>query len=84
MSGKYRALARTLMESVDRFAFVGEIARYLRKLNGPGCQGRVYGFENIAEACDFLRNEVIADELSYAKSAKNEHLERVCTARSMT
>ena len=77
VSGKYRAMARTLMEFVDRVVFVGKSAYYLRKLNGPEYQGRVYGFENMVEACDFLRNDVIANELIYAKSSKNEHLERV-------
>jgi UDP-N-acetylmuramoyl-tripeptide--D-alanyl-D-alanine ligase len=80
-SDKYRKTARWALEFVERVVFVGKKASHLHKLMTPELEGRLFVFQAIDDAAQFLMCDVVEDELVLIKSGKIEHLERLIYAQ---
>lgn len=76
-SNKYRRMARVALDVADRVVFVGGKAGYVKKMQDPSLDGRLFVFESHREACWFLASDMIENELVLLKSNVNSHLERL-------
>jgi len=76
-SAKYRATAKRALTVADRVIFVGKKATHIRKLLSAETEGRLLTFDTSEQACGFLAQTAINDELVFLKSNNLDHLERL-------
>ncbi len=77
---RYEATARRALEVADRVLFVGEEAARVRRMKGSDTQERLFMFDRIRDAHDFLQNDRIPGEVIYIKGSRADHLERLMHA----
>ena len=76
-SPKYRATARNALTVADRVVFVGKKSAYIRKMMSPETEGRLFVFDAVDGAADFLDASALEDELVLVKSNATERLDRL-------
>ena len=76
-SDKYRMVAREALSVADRVIFVGSKATHVRKRISPKNASRLFVIESVEESADFLKHDVVQDEVILIKSGNRDHLERL-------
>ena len=77
---RYEATARRALEVADRVLFVGEESARVRRVKDPDAQGRLFMFDRIRDAHDFLQEDRVPGEVIYVKGSRADHLERLMHA----
>lgn len=77
---RYEATARRALEVADRVLFVGEESARVRRTRDPDTQGRLFMFDRIRDAHDFLQEDPVPGEVIYVKGSRVDHLERLMHA----
>ncbi len=77
---RYEATARRALEVADRVLFVGEESARVRRIRDPEAQQRLFMFDRIRDAHDFLDKDRIPGEVIYIKGSRADHLERLMHA----
>jgi len=83
-SSKYRKLALEGLEVADRVIFVGDTARFVRKVLTQENNDRLFAFDSIEDAASFLTANTIPEEVILIKSGGREHLERLYHSQSIS
>ena len=81
-SPKYRQLAKKGLEIADRVIFVGEKAKYVKRLITPELEGRLLIAESAEKACELLSLSAVKNEIVFIKSNNADHLERLIHGQS--
>ena len=81
-SPKCRKIAVEGLKVADRVIFVGVTALYVKKIISPENKGRLFAFDSVQDAANFIASDTIPDEVVFIKSGKKEHLERIYHSQS--
>ena len=74
-SARYRRVARDALKAADRVVFVGPQSGHVTKL--PETGDRLFAFETVYQASEFLAEDAVANELVFVKASISDHLERL-------
>lgn len=74
---RYEEAARWALEVADRVVFVGPESFKVSRLRESEPVGRIYELATVREAGEFLRNDMLEDEIIYVKSSRADHLDRL-------
>ncbi len=77
ISPKYRHAATEALTAADRAVFVGNKALHARKRITKENRDRLFAFDSLMQAFEFLGKDPINGELTYVKSNTQDHLERL-------
>ena len=81
-SNKYRRMARMALGVADRVVFVGNKSSYIKKMQTPLLENRLFVYESLRDACIFLASTAVKNELVLLKSNINSHIERLIFGQS--
>ncbi len=83
-SSKYRKVALEGLKVADRVVLVGATATYVRKIMTQKNKNRLFAFDSIQDAANFIATDTIAEEVILIKSGSKEHLERLYHSQSVS